>query len=94
MEPFVEAALANLYRVHSGGTRYKHPYVNYKARIQIMREENTESDEALKFWVGVGGRGRPEKSPQKRVTFKLSLSAIDRIGAGEAGMCVVWRGGF
>ena len=68
--------------------------MKYKARTQVLRKEEAESNKVLKFWVGVGGRCRPEKSPLKRVTFKGNLEAIGRTGAGEAGMCVAWRGGF
>lgn len=44
--------------------------------------------------MGVAGQ---EISPQIRVTLKLNLKAIDRIGAGEAGGGLLhprWRGGF
>lgn len=57
--------------------------MRHKTRIHTVRETQAKPHRVLKFWVGVGGCHRPEKSPQKRLTFKLNLKAIDRIGAGE-----------
>ena len=59
-----------------------------------MREKQAKPSRVLKLWVGAGGYRRPEKSPQERVAFKLHLRAIDGIGAGEAEMCVIWKGDF